>query len=425
MPARGARAAKAQAVQLLRQLAVEHEHSQPELANAILDRLRESVPEFFADEDVAYDMQGAVRANADRFGHLLSHAPARMSKQLPVEAADLLQSTIQHGIPLISLLEAYRTAQGLALEWWQSRLEQHAPPALLPLAARTLGELILTYVDTAAAQIRASYEEQRRTLDNSPEGRRAHLIRRLLAGEPLDIDAAARTLNHPLTAYHIALVLWRTGDGATHTPFADVLDTILAALGPVRALTMPETRQRTYAWLSTSARLDPAPLRNVGIPDDIRVGTSAVRTGSDGFVQAHLEAVRTATIMRERDDSSGRIATYEQFELVALLSRDTDARDRFLKRLLGPLAYASADALRARQTLRVFLACGSSPTRAARQLGVHRNTIAYRLNTLASIAVANDPHADWHTHATHRLELELALHLIEQLGPLAKPPATR
>jgi DNA-binding PucR family transcriptional regulator len=406
---------------LLRQLAVEQERSQPDLATSILDRLRGSVPEFFADEDVAYDMQAAVRANADRFRHLLSHAPARMSEQLPVEAADLLQSTIQNGIPLISLLEAYRAAQGLALDWWQSRLEQHAPPALLPLAARTLSELILTYVDTAASEIRASYEEQRRTLDNSPEGRRAHLIRRLLAGEPLDIDAAARTLNHPLTAYHLGLVLWRTGDQATHTPFADVLDTILAALGPVRALTMPETRQRSYAWLSTSARLDPVPLRDLRIPDDVRVGASAVHTGSHGFVQAHLEAVRTATIIRERHDDNGRIASYEQIELVALLSRDIDARDRFLKRVLGPLAYATPDALRARETLRVFLACGSSPTRAARQLGVHRNTITYRLNTLAGIAVADDPHADWDTHATHRLELELALHLIEQLGPLARP----
>jgi sugar diacid utilization regulator len=74
-----------------------------------------------------------------------------------------------------------------------------------------------------------------------------------------------------------------------------------------------------------------------------------------------------------------------------------------------------------RETLHVFLASGSSPSRAAERLGVYRNTITYRLNAFQDI-VANDhaPDADWATQAARRLKLELALRIVDQLG-LAPP----
>jgi DNA-binding PucR family transcriptional regulator len=417
--------------ELLRRLATEHELGQPELVAEILDRLRDTVPEFFADEDVAYDMHAAVTANVARVHHLLVCGPATAgSDGVPIEAADLLQSTIQHGIPLISLLEAYRAAQGLAVDWWQRRLEHDAPPGLLAPATRTLSKLILTYIDAAAVLIRASYEEQRRTLDASPDGRRAHLIRRLLAGEPLDIDAAARTLGHPLSAHHVALVVSRDDHAAVQPDFAEVLSSIAHALGTVRTLTMPETRRRTYAWLSTSGRLDLTALRVFSIPAGVRVATSGVHRGIEGFVQSHLDAVRTASVMRDQR-TSDRVAIYEQVELVALLSRDPDDRDRFVRRVLGPIASTGADAERARQTLRVFLASGSSPSRTAKQLGIHRNTVTYRLNTLAGVVLqpnAGSIEADWENATAQRLEVELALHIIEQLGPLPRagfPPESR
>jgi DNA-binding PucR family transcriptional regulator len=421
-----AQAAQATADALLQQVAVDHERAQPELEAAILDRLRETVPEFFADDDVAYDMAAAVAANVRRVQQLLAGAPARsMSEALPLEAGDLLQSTIQHGIPLISLLEAYRNAQGLAADWWQHKLDHTAPPALLSLATRTLNQLILTYIDTAAAQVRASYELERRAHENSPDGRRAHLIRKLLAGELLDTDAAARTLNHPLTGRHVALVLWRTDDDTPENALHDALTGIAAACGPVRSLTT-SARHRVYAWLSTSGRLDPEPARALPLPAGIHVAMSGVHTGIDGFVQAHDDAVRTAGVVRERGaHSTGRIAVYEQVELVALLARDPDACDRFVRRVLGRLADDSKDAEHGRTTLSVFLASGSSPSRAAERLGVHRNTITYRLSALQDILATDDhaPDADWTAPASRRLELELALRIVDQLGPPA--PAAR
>jgi DNA-binding PucR family transcriptional regulator len=412
---------------LLRRVATEEERGAADLEAAILDRLRETLPEFFADEDVAYDMAAAVGANVRRVQQLLAHAPEpAMSDAIPLEASDLLQSTIQHGIPLISLLEAYRSAQGLAAEWWQERLERTgAPAAVLSQAARTLNRMILAYIDTAAAEVRASYEDERRSVENSAEGRRAHLVRKLLAGELLDTDAAARTLNHPLTGRHVALVLWRDGDAGPATALDDALAAVAAAVGPARCLTT-SARHRMYAWLSTTGPLDPEGALAVAIAPGVHVAMSGVHTGVGGFVRAHEDAVRTAAVARERPGgTAGRVAVFEQFELVALLARDPVACGRFVRRVLGRLVHDTKGAGRARATLSTYLACGSSPSRTAARLGVHRNTVIYRVGNLQDVlGAAGDAGAEPRAQATRRLELELALRIVEELGPgvTAGPP---
>lgn len=82
-----------------------------------------------------------------------------------------------------------------------------------------------------------------------------------------------------------------------------------------------------------------------------------------------------------------------------------------MRRALGPLAADTRSAARARHTLQVFLAAGSSPSRAAARLGVHRNTVAQRLKAIA--ATQEDLEG-------RSLELQLALHLVERLGPVPR-----
>lgn len=378
------------------------------LVEAILERLRATVPEFFVEEDVAHDMTAAVAANVRRFGQLVARGST--SDALPLEASDLLQSTIQHGIPLISLLEAYRGAQGVAGTRWQEELERRAPPSVAGPATRTLQSLLVAYIDAAAAQIRASYESERRAFESSADIRRAHLIRKLLAGEPLDPEAAARTLNHPLTVKHVAVVLWRTDDDPGGDAFGRTLAALAAAAGPARVLSLPAARHRTYAWLSTSGPLDIDAVAAVRTVGGVRAAISGVQRGVDGFVRAHADAIRAAGVLRDgARDPGDRVASYERLELVTLLSRDPADRDRFVRRVLGPLADDTPSADRTRETLRVYLGSGSSPSRAAARLGVHRNTVAYRLRAAAGLLI---PHED-----PRRLELELALYLRAQTGP--------
>lgn len=396
---------------LVTALAQRHAADLPALDALILERLRDTVPEFFVDADVAVDMQRAVAANVLRVHQLLLSFDQRpMGTALPADAGDLLQSTIQHGIPLISLLEAYRAAQGVASDWWQQRLDRIAPPGMLAAATSVLLRTIVAYIDAAAVQIRASYEAERRTHEGSAEGRRAHLVRRLLAGEPVQTDAAARTLNHPLDGRHIALVLAQDED----TDLDRELARIAEAMDPARVLTLP-ARHRTYAWLSSYGPLEHGALRGFVPTPGVLVAASGVHAGVAGFVQAHRDATRTARIAGA-SGAPDHVAFFEEFELATLLSREPGDRDRFLRRVLGTLADDTRAAARARETLGAYLAEGGSPTRTARRLGVHRNTVTYRLGTIRRLVDDLDGRS---------LELQLALHLVEQLGPLGAPPAAQ
>jgi hypothetical protein len=389
---------------LLADLARAHAGDLPDLDARILERLRETVPEFFVDPDVATDMTAAVAANVRRVHRLLHTGGERaLAAGLPADAGDLLQTTIQHGIPLLSLLEAYRAAQGVATDWWQRRLERVTPPGLLAPATSALLRIIVAYIDAAAVQIRESYETERREHEGSVEGRRAHLIRRLLAGEPVDTDAAGRTLNHPLDGQHVGLVLTGTGGVDLGRELARIAEIMSAA----RILTLP-ARHRTYAWLSTRGAADLTPLRQFVPSTGVTIAASTMQPGVGGFVQAHREAVRTAQVARTSRGPHA-VSFFEQFELAALLSRDPGDCDRFVLRVLGSLAADTRAAARSRQTLRVYLEEASSPTRAAARLGLHRNTVAYRMKIIGEALQDIEGRG---------LELQLALHLVDQLGPM-------
>jgi DNA-binding PucR family transcriptional regulator len=63
-------------------------------------------------------------------------------------------------------------------------------------------------------------------------------------------------------------------------------------------------------------------------------------------------------------------------QVVALATADEERAQEFVTRTLGELASAPADL---RETVRVYLAEGSSASRAARVLYTHRNTVLGRL----------------------------------------------
>ncbi|MFI9269454.1 helix-turn-helix domain-containing protein [Kitasatospora sp. NPDC052896] len=92
--------------------------------------------------------------------------------------------------------------------------------------------------------------------------------------------------------------------------------------------------------------------------------------------------------------------------LKVLLAGDVDPAD-FLRRTLGPLL--DHDARRGTElvpTLAAYFAAGGSPTRAAEALFVHPNTVARRLDRVATLL--DDP--AWHRPA-RALDLQLALRL--------------
>jgi DNA-binding PucR family transcriptional regulator len=89
-----------------------------------------------------------------------------------------------------------------------------------------------------------------------------------------------------------------------------------------------------------------------------------------------MHARRVAQRAKKR---SGSLTRYSRVALASLASADLEEARWLVERELGPLACDDDDMLRLAATLRVYFEEGSSLERAARRLGVHKNTVNNRV----------------------------------------------
>ena len=161
------------------------------------------------------------------------------------------------------------------------------------------------------------------------------------------------------------------------------------------------------------SRLDTRALERYEPPDGVRVAFGKPARGLDGFRRSHHEAVQAARVASLAGSAGGAVVDYAQVELVSLLACDLPRAREFVASRLGPLAAPGESAQRLRETLRVFLALGGRTARAAKELYVHQNTIAYRIKRAEELLgrrVTEDP-----------VELICALTLADTLGPAVLP----
>jgi DNA-binding PucR family transcriptional regulator len=143
-------------------------------------------------------------------------------------------------------------------------------------------------------------------------------------------------------------------------------------------------------------------------PDGILVAAGRPGHGIGGFRRSHEEALEAARVAALAGGDAAAVMRYERVELAALLASDLPKARAFVAARLGPLAAATESAGRLRETLLAFLAANGSGTRAAKELYVHHNTVAYRVKRAEELLgrrVTDDP-----------IELTCALTLAAVLG---------
>ena len=100
---------------------------------------------------------------------------------------------------------------------------------------------------------------------------------------------------------------------------------------------------------------------------------------------------------------------YGRVELVSLLASDLPRARAFVAAQLGPLSSTGEPAERIRETVLAFLAAGLRPSRVAKDLYVHPNTVAYRVKRGEELLGRNV--------TEDSVELACALTLAAVLGP--------
>lgn len=296
-----------------------------------------------------------------------------------------------------SALDSYRVGQSVAVRVWTQiacslTTDTDELRELLDVSLRSIS----AFVDDTVAAIAARMRIERGELTRGTHAERREIVTLLLDGAPITSQRAQARLGYALEPTHTAAVAWTDDPDADLHQLDRAADALAAAAGGTAPLSVIASAATRWVWVHgrpdavhVQAALDQLP--------DVRIALGSSAPGVDGFRRSHLDALTTQRMLA-RLNSTQRLASYDEVELVALLTQDPEHADRFAKRVLGNLTAAPAEITEA---VRVFIAEQCNASRAAARLFTHRNTLLRRL-----------------TRANELLPLPLAAHTLDVAAAL-------
>jgi hypothetical protein len=286
--------------------------------------------------------------------------------EMPLALILQARCAARHRVPLEMALRRYLAAEKLFAD---AALEEAAgiDPAQLREAMAAKGSAFERLVAIATEE----YGREVRARPASHEARQVERARRLLAGELVD----PAILEYDLCAQHLGLVACSAG--------ARPLIRRLAAELGCRSLILSPSGEELWAWLG-AAREPAAPatvrawLSAEGDPGQ-PIGMGELKTGRAGWRLTHEQARAAVWIAQAK---AVPVVEYTEAALLASIARDPVLTASLRERYLLPLASERDGGQVLRATLRSYFQAGRNSSSAAAALGVSRQTVANRLQTV-------------------------------------------
>jgi DNA-binding PucR family transcriptional regulator len=383
------------------------------VSSDVLRTLEDQIPELRGDAQLMELLGASVDGNVDTILHAMRYDIGVERIEAPTTALEYARRLAQQGMPVNALVRAYRLGQRRVNELVFAELRAIDIPEPMRVGViEAMTGTLFEYIDWMSQQVVAIYEEERdRWLENQNSLRALRVREVLTATKPIDVDAATTSIRYPLRWHHLGLVMWYPdagieGDqlGRLQRYLRELGESAGAAASPLFAAA---DRSCGWGWLPYRAAVADASDKvrkfTLARPDSPSVAIGTMASGVEGFRQSNREAktARSVAVIAKRPEPTVIAATDPGLSVVARLGGDVaDTRD-WVAAVLGDLAADNENDARLRDTLRVFLGCGSSYKVAAEELNLHFNSVKYRVGR----AVARRGREI----GSDRLDVELAL----------------
>jgi DNA-binding PucR family transcriptional regulator len=353
--------------------------------------LEEEIPELRGDARIVELLGASVEGNVDTVLHALQHDIAVQRVEAPTAALEYARRLAQHGVPVNALVRAYRLGQRRMNELvFREVRETNMEPATRVAVIEAITATLYEYIDWISQQVVAVYEDERERWLENQNSVRALRVREVVAGKTkVDVDATSESIRYPLRWHHLAVVMWYPDEGAGGDELAR-LQRFLRELGQAtdvgsNPLFAAADQTTGWGWLpyrSAPPNAVEAVRQFAGKRADcpcVAIGT--VASGVDGFRRSHREAqaARGVAVAGCANGPTVVAASDPGLAAAALLGGDIGAARVWVTDVLGELSTDTENDARLRETLRVFLRCGSSYKQAAEELDLHFNTVKYRI----------------------------------------------
>ncbi|SDH61909.1 PucR family transcriptional regulator [Pseudonocardia oroxyli] len=304
---------------------------------------------------------------------------------------------VRANISQTSLVRGYQVGTAHWCDRWSRTVELNcADPALALRVARHGTAFLLAWLQVITERLVGEFRDEAEQVMREGSMARLAEVRRVLTDDDIDVVAMSQRLGYDLRGHHVAVVLHRTGEA--ETAMEATSRTLAGALTSSWPLVVQAEADTVWCWIPTRAdcALPPPGASMSG-------GQGRPGKGLDGFRQSHRQAREALRIALLREPPTDHVLHFDDIELVALCSGDQEAYRTFVDTELGALAADDPHTQRLRTTLQAFYEANSNFRATAARLGLHHNTIRYRLDQAAELL--GRPTTE------RRLQLELALHL--------------
>ena len=399
----------------LRPLAVELLTRVDGLADGVTDEIHEAVPEIGDYPELAQETRASAVANLALALTMIRDGVESESVEPPPAALVQARHYVRASGDLTALLRTYRIGHAAFWAVWTEGLRERITDAAeLADAVTQSSQFMFGYVDAVSSRIVDVFSAERERWVRSAAALRADTVRTILAGAAFDTATATRRLRYDLDGDHVAFIVWSDPtENDVYAVLEERAARVAAALGARASLLVSIGSLAVAGWIP--ARTVPAKRVAASLGGgerggaSIRAAVGAPGVGVEGFRASHQQAQHARRVADLTGLPPGRIQYFTDAALAALATVDPQLAAWFVRHELGALAEHTDSADRISSTLAAYLDENASHARAARRLGVHENTVAYRVRQAETMI--------GHPVDERRLELGVALHLRNVVGP--------
>ncbi len=407
-------AAVAQSVEMrtaVQQLAGELVPSAPELGRGMAEHLSSAIPEFapaIEDPELRAELEASAAANVAQVMRLLARSASAEDVVVGHEALEFMRGNVRRGLPVSVLLRSYRLGHAWLWNEWSHALQERVKDSgELGAGQDQSSAFMFAYVDKVTDVLVEEFGNERERMVRGAEQVRAETTRAILGGEPVDEEVASSRLGYELLRHHVAI---RVSSGASAVRGLErAVHEAAAILGAGDPLVVASGAARFDVWQGSFDLPATDGLEGYEPPPGVMVAFGTPAAGIEGFRRSHAEALQAARVCSLATGARAAVMGYGRVELVSLLASDLPRARAFVAAQLGPLSSTAEPAERIRETVLAFLGAGLRPSRVAKDLYVHPNTVAYRVKRGEELLGRNV--------TEDSVELACALTLAAVLGP--------
>lgn len=292
------------------------------------------------------------------------------------------------GFSSTALIQSFRTSErvlGDEFQGWCHRMQ------VRPAIARAARATLVADLDLLERTMLEAYEEIRRQIEHDDRLSEPSLFRRLVDGVPIEAAEAASLAaaigvvdpqHTPFLAAAVRADVDRTGlDQVRHRLVTALTrrlgstalsSTVEVASGQVVLLAVPWAGEADELVAPLTAAVDE--LGDGGVLTAIGIRAA----GLSSLGASCLQAVRALETMRS--DGANRCIVYSDVLLDVLVRSAPLVAQQLAEHDLGPIANSNL-----LETLRAYVDHDLSPAASARAMGVHKNTILYRIRRVEEL----------------------------------------